>query len=932
MSVPSSAPSMVRLPHRNRVVLLLLIVLFAGFLGGLGVWAARSTEERMLVRTARTYASALSSFRSFYSDVILTRLAESRTPVTVAHNYHDIPGAIPIPATMSIELAEYLNDRVGAISTELVSAYPFPWRRGRDLTPFARRALATLEDPGIEEVWDIEYTDSSNEMLSYASPVRMGPACVACHNSHPDTPRVGWKDGDLRGIQLVHVPLTNPILDADDTEMVALIGFVGLGSLGAIGLIALFWRRTDAAYDQLEKTAADLRQATVELGNQKLALDEHAIVSMTDLDGRITYANDKFCAISGYRRDELLGKTHRLVTSGVHPDSFFATMWDTILAGRVWHGEICNKSRDGRIYWVSSTIVPLRDTGGEITSFVSIRTDITQRKKAEEALEREREFLRRLTDAIGEGVYVLDREGRCVFLNPEGERLLGWRPNELSALRLHDVAHAGGPDGEACESGPCSILAMVNRGEVCASDNSVFRRRDGSTFPVSLVSMPLRTEGVVTGSVTVFSDITEAKRREQDLEEARRAAESANHAKSEFLAIMSHEIRTPMNGVLGMVGLLLETPLSQEQRHRALTIRDSAEALLVVINDVLDFSKMEAGRLTLDAEPVDVEALCRGVIDLLSPRARAKGIDLTLDMAPDARGLWRCDGGRLRQILLNLAGNAVKFTDHGRVTIRIDLLPARSSDTPDIPRGLCLSIADTGPGIKEEDLSRLFSRFTQLDGSAARRFGGTGLGLAICKRLTELMGGSIHVESTYGDGSRFWCQLPLAWLGPAADSDSEATGTSAGTAAADIPAPKAGLRVLVAEDNAINQQVAVGYLRGLDCAVDVAADGVEAVAAASAHRYDLILMDMQMPEMDGLEATRRIRAGDGPNRAAPIVAMTANAMDSDRQACLDAGMNAFLTKPVRKKVLIRAITNVLAPPPESPAPVDSLPPSNLTDL
>nr|WP_242390631.1 PAS domain-containing hybrid sensor histidine kinase/response regulator [Pararhodospirillum photometricum] len=775
-----------------------------------------------------------------------------------------------------------------------------------------------------------------------------------------------------------------------------------------------------------------LKDLTRDLEFQIFALDQHAIVTATDTEGTITYANDAFCTISGYPREAILGKTHRMVKSGEHELGFFRGLWETISSGKVWHGEIKNATRGGGYYWSAATIVPFLDETGKPFRYVAIRTDITARKRMEEKHRETARFLRGLTDAMGDGVYSLDGVGRVTFVNPEAERLLGWPREALMGRVIHDVAHAP-HDGQGGGSLlDCPPHRAVTAGAIYRSESESFRRRDGTTFPVAIVSVPLTLDDRIVGSVTVFQDITERKQAEQALREARDAAEAANDVKSRFLANMSHEIRTPMNAVIGLSHLALQTDLSPRQRDYLEKIHTSAGNLLGLLNDILDLSKIETGKMALEATRFSLFEVIENAATVIMPRLREKDLVFDLELDPDLPDILIGDPLRLGQILINLLSNAVKFTDKGR----IGLLVNRSGGKEMIRSGgqeetldICFSVSDTGIGMTPKHMGRLFQSFTQADGSITRRFGGTGLGLAISRQLAHLMEGDIEVSSELGAGSTFCLSarfrpapfkeipkddlssvralvaddnaaaravlvlalsrlgitveavdkgqavlervaraqagtappldlLVLDWRMPDLDGDEVCArlDTAEGpplplivvTAYGGLPAKRrfardrgevlekpvlgarlkgavlralgraspepdtgegarvAGARVLVVEDNSINQQVARELLERVGITVSSAANGQEALACLEREVFDLVLMDVQMPGMDGLEATRRLRT-DLKLTTLPVIAMTAHAMADDRQRSLEAGMNDHLTKPLDPERLLSVL-------------------------
>ena len=666
---------------------------------------------------------------------------------------------------------------------------------------------------------------------------------------------------------------------------------------------------------------------------------------------------------------------------------------------------------------------------------------LAEREAASRTIEQLGQQRAQMLTALGEGVYGVDPAGKTTFINPAALRMLQLQEGDAIGHSLHHLSHARHADGSDYPESACPIVHTMRDGETRHVDQDVFWRRDGSSFPVEYTSTPLPgAAGGIAGAVVVFRDISERRATEMARQAAAEAAEQASLAKSMFLANMSHEIRTPLNAVIGMGSLLEDTPLDPTQREYVQTVRTSSESLLVLINDILDYSKIEAGHLELESHPFDLYECIDSALDLVSLRAAEKGLELVHDFNPALPRTLRGDITRLRQILVNLLGNAVKFTEQGQVVVRVEVLAGEAGQTigEGRPVSLRFSVRDTGIGIPPEKIDRLFKSFSQVDASTTRRFGGTGLGLAISKRLSELMGGGISVESSGqpGAGSCFsftltlpaahqalatwesehrqdlrdksllavddnranlclleklgmqWGMRVMAFASPQAalaaldqglrpdiavldmqmpemdgsDLARAIRSRPAGTALpcvllsslgrslsederapfaallnkplrfstlfqilvsvlteavphaaagapspAGQPGPAEDLRLLLVEDNPVNQRVAAHLLGKLGYQADLAGNGLEALAALARQDYDVILMDVQMPEMDGLEATRRIVAVPPDGRHPQIIAMTANAMEGDREACLEAGMNDYLAKPIRLDELQAAL-------------------------
>ena len=643
-------------------------------------------------------------------------------------------------------------------------------------------------------------------------------------------------------------------------------------------------------------------------------------------DNPMIWVNDAFCRMSGYRRDEVLGHNCRMLQGGASQPALRG-LRAAIDSGRTYRCRLHNRRKDGSGFWNDLTVTPIPGADGRPRFFIGVQVDVTAEVKAQGRITVQGARYRSLFAALAEGVMVQDAGGRIFEHNPAAAHILGLSDDQLAGRTSIDSAwHCVHEDGTEWPGSDHPAMVCLRTGEPVPAQIMGVQRSDGSLVWIQLTSRPVDESGVRT-VVTSFADITQRKVVEAELRQAMTVAEAAVRAKSEFLATISHEIRTPMNGIIGMTELVLDTALTQHQRDYLETVRQSADALMEIINDLLDLSKIEAGHMELESIDFEPRALLEHLCRPIALSAQRKSLAFALELGAGVPALARGDPGRLRQVLVNLLGNAVKFTQRGAVTLTVDARTGSTAgDAPSIV--LDCEVGDTGVGIPADKQELVFDAFAQADSSTTRRFGGTGLGLAITRRLVEAMGGSISVSSAPGLGSRFrfTVALRLASEATATPGSPEAgavpvlvpAGAAGGAAAATDahdPASDRPLRVLLAEDNVVNQQLALLMLRKLGHEVVVAADGRQACEQVAQGDFDLVLMDMQMPEMDGIEATRCIR--DAGHRL-PIVAMTANAMDADRARCIAAGMNGFLAKPVRAPALADAI-RAIAPLREAPA-------------
>ncbi|PJC88014.1 hypothetical protein CSW98_02520 [Vibrio sp. HA2012] len=640
-------------------------------------------------------------------------------------------------------------------------------------------------------------------------------------------------------------------------------------------------RQVERSQERLQKMARDLEFQT-------FALDQHAIVSATDVNGNIVYANDKFCDISGYTREELIGKNHRILKSDEHDAAFFSDLWKTITAGNVWEGEIKNRSRFGTNNWFAATVVPLLDEKGKPFRFFAIRTEITKRKEMEDAIQKHHHFLLSLTNTMGEGVYAVDGQGICTFINRKGLELLGYTEQEIIGKDIHALIHHHDDAGDKLNEQNCPILVSIREQKDYTSDNQWFFNKNNQAFPVSVNAVPITLANGGDGYVSVFQDISLRKEAVRNLKTAKRQAEEASKAKSRFLANMSHEIRTPMNVIIGMSHLALQTDLSEAQKNYVEKIHHSAELLLRVINDILDLSKVEAGKLEIEKSEFWFKSVFDDLSSIINISIKEKGLDLSYDLDPAIPALLIGDAMRLNQILVNLCGNAVKFTEHGGITVSVSVL---SRHRPDIE--LLFSVEDTGIGMSESQQEKLFLPFSQADASTTRKYGGSGLGLSISRELVSMMDGKIWVESQLNKGSIFYFTACFQCPEKRKNAQNDRTQETVQDAAGKLR----GKRVLLVEDNKFNQEVAVGLMDNYGLDIMLAENGQVALELLNSYPFDLVLMDCQMPVMDGYTATKLIRQNEVFG-SVPVIAMTASAMREEVDEMYRCGMNDHIVKPI----------------------------------
>ncbi|WP_150266865.1 PAS domain-containing hybrid sensor histidine kinase/response regulator [Paenibacillus tepidiphilus] len=621
-----------------------------------------------------------------------------------------------------------------------------------------------------------------------------------------------------------------------------------------------------------------------------------AIIAM-DRSGRIRSLNESLRGLTGYSCESLLMSGYSDI---MDPSElgFVAGRFAAAAEGMAQTFESRIIHKEGHAVEVSIIYVPIMEDN-QVVGVFAIISDITDRKRHLEQIEKLSYEHSLILNSVSEGIFGMNLQGETVFINPAASAMLGYGTRELERGGKLNTIEQTWLAGEPYPGIRNSAEEWLQEHLSYEEKEGVFWRQDGSSFLVSYRMTPLFDNGVRKGAVVVFRDITE----EKAIVRAKESAEQADRAKSEFLAIMSHELRTPMNGIIGMADLLAGTELNEEQQYYTGIINKSGGQLLHILNEVLDFSKIEAGMMTLEPQTVELRQVMQNVSEIFYPRVKEKGLTLRIELDPALPPLVVTDEGRLRQILVNLVGNAVKFTDEGEVTVKAAPVSAPAHNQVILK----FTVKDTGIGIPEGSQKLLFQSFSQLHPAINRKYGGTGLGLAISKKLVELLGGAIGVDSIPDQGSEFYFTVNAAL--PREESGFVPGYYSQPLSPVSSSVKSAGqygpLSILIAEDHPVNLELLKAYLHNLGYAADEVSNGRLAVEAVTSRRYDLVFMDIQMPVMDGIEATRKIREELGLYPV--IIAATAFAREEDRDICLKAGMQDFIAKPIRTAELERVL-------------------------
>lgn len=689
------------------------------------------------------------------------------------------------------------------------------------------------------------------------------------------------------------------LIKSQQQQRVLIIGG-GLAILLALGIGWRVWWRIRRLTKGLHSKQQALEVTLRTMDYQKIAMDEHAIVSIADPAGRILFINKKFSEISQYSEAELIGQNHRILNSAYHPREFFVDMWRTIAGGKVWHGNIRNKRKDGSFYWVASTIVPFLNDAGKPYQYVSMRTDITPIIEAEQELADQASHTRAIMDNMSGGVVTIDENGIITSFNIAAATMFGYTSDEAVGRNVSILIP--NPQREAHDS-YIQAYQTTRVAHIIDKHREVeAQRKDGSLFPIDLVVSEI-THNKRPVYVGLIRDITERKRAERVLIAARDEANRANAAKSAFLSSMSHELRTPMNAILGFGQLMSFDPtLSDVNKNYVGEVIKAGDHLLKLINEVLDLSRIESGTLDMTIAPVELCDIIEECLDLVSTLANNRSIDISHTALAGVVVL--ADSMRLKQALLNLLSNAIKYNREGG-SVRLTV-------TPQEKNRLRILVTDSGPGIPAERMQELFQPFSRL-GAENGTIEGTGIGLTITRRIIEMMGGQVDAISEIGVGSTFWIELPRGDM-PVAAPELKTTGDTTPLQHVDA----ANYVVLYIEDNPSNiklvEQILIRHKNLQLLSAFTPELGIE---LARTHHPELILLDINLPGMNGYQVLEIFKS-DAALKDIPVIAITANAMPSEVEDGLAAGFTDYLTKPLDIAHFLAIINKILSHKQQNP--------------
>ncbi len=635
------------------------------------------------------------------------------------------------------------------------------------------------------------------------------------------------------------------------------------------------------------------QEATIRKLSQAI---EHAPASViiTNSEGNIEYVNPNFTEVTGYKMNELVGKNPRIFKSNYYSREFYKTMWDTIKSGKVWRGDLQNITKNGEFIWETSSISPIINKEGQITHYVSVKTDITERRRIERELFESENRIRLILNSTAEGIYGLDTQGNCTFINESALQILGYSSiEEVIGKNMHNLIHHHHENGNLYPVEECNIYKAFHEGTGTHIDNEVLWRTDGSYFPSEYWSYPQYLDGEIIGAVVTFIDITQRKEFEKQLKKAKEEAEKANKTKSEFLANMSHEIRTPMNSIIGFSELLEKSITTPKHKNYIQAIRSSSQSLLALINDILDLSKIEANKLDIHLEPVNIIKLTQEIQSIFSLKIAEKKLEFKLYIEESIPESLLLDELRIRQVCFNLIGNAIKFTHEGFICISIKQIP--HNDQPNM-LDLIIGVEDTGIGIPEEQQSQIFEAFIQSEGQKSKTYGGSGLGLTITKNLVERMGGTITMKSIQGKGTIFEILIKNVQI-----SETLALNVSENNFNPENIKFKPS-KILIADDIEDNRNLIKEIFTDTDVTVYEAHNGKQAVELCKLHQPNLILMDIRMPVMDGHEAIQILKEHT-LTREIPIIVITASVLIKELSKETLDYIDGFMAKPIQLHLL-----------------------------